>query len=297
MVKRLFLGLGIMGMLSCAGSSVWAAKALVILSKDLPAYRQVADGYTGGSADEVQRISLVDEASQAQALSLLASGRIDLLVTIGPQAAELAKARSTIPWVYTMVLDPPAGTGARSGGVMMRIDLSDQVVWLKKLFPQAKQVSVIYNPAYSLKLINRARTLAEQNQLTLLPMAVESAEEVNGALQKIKDAKIDVLWSVVDSTILQPQVISEIIAFTDKNRIPFIGLSESHVKAGALATITVDYSDLGAQCADLAVRLQRGTAAGGMETARRLVIYVNPGIQKNLGLQGWSQFPEVRPIE
>jgi putative tryptophan/tyrosine transport system substrate-binding protein len=296
MVRRFYLGLSLMGILFCVWPSAWAAKVLVLLSKDLPAYRQVADGYTGSSSYEIQRINLADDADQAQTLSLLASGKIDLLVTIGPQAAELGKERSAIPWVYTMVLDAPAAPGARSGGVMMRVDLSDQVVWLKKLFPQGRQVSVIYNPAYSLKLINRARTLAEQNQLTLLPMAVESAEEVSGALQKIRDAKIDVLWSVVDSTILQPQVISEIIEFTDKNRIPFVGLSETHVKAGALATISVDYSDLGAQCADLSVRLQRGSA-GGMEPARRLVIYVNPSVQKSLGLQAWSQFPEVRPIE
>jgi ABC-type uncharacterized transport system substrate-binding protein len=274
-----------------------AESIVVLLSKDLPAYQQVVDGYTAKAPAAFKKIILADDAQKkSQLLSEFSSSGVKLVVTIGPEATNLLKTSATLPFLYTMVLEPQTVSGVRACGVLMRAGLESQMMWIHKLFPQAKIVSVIYNPTYTSKIVNRARVVAENFQLTLMPLAIEKSEEVTSALQKISEAKIDLLWSVVDPTFMQPQVIRETIAYTAAQKIPFIGLSEYHVKAGALAAMSVDYQDLGSQCADLSKKSLNEDCSGQVESPRRVLIYVNPAMQKNLGLQAWSNFPEVIPL-
>jgi len=63
---------------------------------------------------------------------------------------------------------------------------------------------------------------------------------------------------VADSTVFSPQGLKQILLATLRNRIPFIGLSPSFVKAGALAAFSVDYQDVGRQSAEQALRILGG---------------------------------------
>jgi len=284
-------------MLQLAGGA-GAAKVAVVLSKDLPAYQTVLDGYAATAPFEVKKLTLEgDLQSGLQTLTALSAEGTDLLVTIGPEATHLAKTSAQIPFIYTMVIEPQSVSGVNAGGVLMQVDLADQMAWIRKLFPEAKRVGVIYNPASSLKSINRARIAAEQHQLSLAPIAINGPSEIGSALEKVRASKHEVLWSVVDSIVLQPSVMREIIAFTHENKIPFIGLSESQVKIGALAAITADFKDLGPQCAELSKKMVLDGYAGGVESPRKVCIYVNPAVQKSLGLQTWVSFSEVHLTE
>jgi putative ABC transport system substrate-binding protein len=63
--------------------------------------------------------------------------------------------------------------------------------------------------------------------------------------------------------------------FSFRNRMPFSGLSASWVKAGALYALDRDYEDLGAQCAEMALKVLDGKHAGSIPPARpRKVRYV-----------------------
>ena len=134
--------------------------------------------------------------------------------------------------------------------------------------------------------------------MSLVPISVESVGEVPSALSKMKEGNIEVLWSVVDKTAAQPSAIEQEIKFSLENRIPFIGLSVFHVKAGALVAFSVDYSDLGAQTAVLAKRLLAGSeAAGRVETPRKVIIYLNVETQRRLGLKNLTALPEIQAVQ
>jgi putative ABC transport system substrate-binding protein len=92
---------------------------------------------------------------------------------------------------------------------------------------------------------------------------VETPQGLPDALDNLaKDA--DVLWGVTDQTVLSPETAEPILLFSFRNRIPFAGLSTSWVKAGALYALDRDYTDLGAQCGEIALKILQGARASSL---------------------------------
>ena len=85
------------------------------------------------------------------------------------------------------------------------------------------------------------------------------------------------------------------LLFTLRNRMPFIGISEQYVKAGAFCCLSVDYKEQGESAAEMAETIFRGFDPAGMpvkrpdnlklainrKTAKRLGIKINPEVLKN----------------
>ena len=71
-------------------------------------------------------------------------------------------------------------------------------------------------------------------------------------------SNIDILWAVSDRTVFNPQARQYILLNTLRNKVPFMGLSASYVKAGALFALSLDYEDIGYQTGELASRIIAG---------------------------------------
>jgi putative ABC transport system substrate-binding protein len=91
------------------------------------------------------------------------------------------------------------------------------------------------------------------------------------------EGKVDVLWSVADSTVFTPQGLRHILLSTLRNRIPFVGLSPAFVKAGALLALSCDYQDVGSQSGEMAIRILEGESPDTIPTAvpRQVSLSVN----------------------
>jgi len=63
---------------------------------------------------------------------------------------------------------------------------------------------------------------------------------------------------VADSTVFSPKGLEHILLATLRGRIPFVGLSPSFVKAGALLALSVDYQDVGRQSGEQSLRILSG---------------------------------------
>jgi putative ABC transport system substrate-binding protein len=86
-------------------------------------------------------------------------------------------------------------------------------------------------------------------------------EEVPHAVRALKDS-IEVLWMIPDETVLTPRSSRFIIFELIKSGVPVIGLSSAYVKAGALMSLDCNYTDIGRQSAELAVRVLAGQKPG-----------------------------------
>ena len=62
--------------------------------------------------------------------------------------------------------------------------------------------------------------------------------------------------------VLNRQTAKAVLLSSFHNRIPFVGLSSAWVKAGALYALNWDYSDIGAQSGEIALRVLQGTPPG-----------------------------------
>ncbi len=57
-----------------------------------------------------------------------------------------------------------------------------------------------------------------------------------------------------------------VLSFSFRNRIPFVGLSSAWVKTGELYALDWDYSDLGRQSANTALKILNGTKPEKIKT-------------------------------
>ena len=101
------------------------------------------------------------------------------------------------------------------------------------------------------------------------------------------EGKIDLLWSVADPTVFTPQSVRYILLNTLRSRIPFIGLSPSYVRAGALLSLSCDYRDVGRQAGEQAVQVLRGSKPQQipMTYPRTVSTYLNLNTEKTLNLK------------
>jgi len=295
MLKR---SLGLLVCLCAAWPQTIQAKKLpVLISKNLPAYSEFLDGFSKASGDLAVNKMQGDAAAGTAFLNTQSES--ELVIAIGPEAVACALQNwpgKTL--VYSMVFQVPQYSG-RSRGVLMQVSIGDQLKRVRELFPKSRRIGVVYDSFYSMKSITQAREICTILGLELEALPVHSTEEIGGLLEKLKHDKIDVLWSVLDRTTLAPSVITEQIKFGLSENIPFIGQSEYHVEAGALAAFSVDFASLGKQTARVANTMLREKGAGSAapESPEDVIVYINTRTQKRLELYDFQALPNLRYLD
>jgi putative ABC transport system substrate-binding protein len=267
---------------------------VMVTSQDTGPYRLVMDGFRRHLAESRSGATLVSyslqsEESQArQALQLARRSGASPMLTIGSAATRAAlEARGEGPVIACMVVDDrEVSRAVNATGVTLEFSLETQFEWMKRFLPEGRTVGVLYNPEENEQEIAAARRVAKSLGLRLAAREVERPQALPGALASLAD-EVDLLWGVTDQMVLSPQTAEAILLFSFRNRIPFTGLSESWVRAGALYALDRDYADIGAQCGELALKVLRGARASALppQHPRKLSYAVNLRTAEHLKLE------------
>lgn len=219
----------------------------------------------------------------------------DLILTIGSIATEIiSRGIQDIPIVFAMLLNPVASglvrtmesSGFNLTGASMDISIETQFEWIKKAVPGVRRIGVLYNPKETKPVIDEALKVAQQIGIELEIEEIHSEVDLPKSLEQLC-RKIDVLWSVADSTVFSPQSSRFIILYTLQNQIPFIGLSPSYVKAGALLALSWDYEDIGKQSGEIAVKVLTGENPIDLPITRprRVSLFINYRTAEQIGIK------------
>jgi len=278
--------------------SAQAAKVAVVISRSAAPYLTAAQGLKQAARFEMEMFNMEGDAEKGrQFMSGFAPEAVSLVIAIGTEAGLAAKqADPAIPVVYSMVMEAIEFPKHKAAGVVIKIGLDDQFSRVRKMFPTRRRIGVIYTQN-SIQDIEQARAEVAKFDLSLYPIAVEKSEEVPDALSKLNHGTVDLLWMVPDKVLTSPAVVAQMIQHSLKENLPFIGLSMYHAKMGALAGFSVDFADVGSQTAVLAKKQMDEGARARVETPRKVIIYVNPKVQKQMGLDDLSAFPEVAFVQ
>jgi putative ABC transport system substrate-binding protein len=141
--------------------------------------------------------------------------------------------------------------------LLVQFPVEDQLQWLQKFLPKVQRIGILYNPEQNSHWIKEAEQAALGKNIKIVPFEVTSAKQLKAGLKYI-NRNADVLLAIPDQTVYSGKTAKEVLLFSYRNRIPFVGLSTSWVKAGALYALGVDYRDLGRQAAGLAKNLFEG---------------------------------------
>jgi len=166
------------------------------------------------------------------------------------------------------VLDPKTNNTI----ILVQFSVEVQLQWLQKFLPRVRRVGILYNPDQNSHWIKEAEKVSQGKNIEIVPFAINSAKQLKAGLKYIS-RNADVLLAIPDQTVYSGKTAKEVLLFSYRKRIPFIGLSSSWVKAGALYALGIDYRDLGRQAAELANNILTGKSVGKTSVYPEKIIY------------------------
>lgn len=207
------------------------------------------------------------EVSTCQTIAeTLVNSNNDLIFAIATPAAQaLASATSEIPIVLTAVTDPAdaglvASNEAPGGNVTGSSDLTpvkEQIALVKKLFPEAKKVGLLYcsSEANSVFQINMAKEACEAEGLEYEDLTVSSSNEIQTVVESAV-GNVDVLYSPTDNIVANNMATVSMVA--NENKLPMICGEEGMVDSGGLITYGIDYYQIGYLAGEMAAKILTG---------------------------------------
>ena len=287
-------------MLILVGASSGAARVSVMMSQRSSAHNLALESFR--EAMDRSQATIIDiydlegemETGLRCAREIRESGS-DMVLAIGTTAALAAKKElKDIPIVFCMVLNPVSSglmgkrmyPGGNITGASLDIPLEVQYKYMKLLVTDLRTIGVIYCPEETGILMKADIEVAKRMNISLIAKPIHSEREVPDALKAIL-GKIDLLWSVADSTVFGPKSTRHILLRTLRTGTPFMGLSHSFVKAGALFALSCDYADIGKQSAETAIRILNGESPGDIPVIvpRKVLLSINLRIAEHIGLR------------
>lgn len=221
------------------------------------------------------------------------SDKKDLVFAIGtPAAQSIFNATKEMPIIISAVTDPiEAGLansletpGKNVSGTLDYLPVENQLKLLKKLAPKAKKIGFIYNTSEinSEVQLNELKKVAKEYEI--ITTGVTSTNEVNNAIVNLVK-KIDVLYVPTDQLVVSSMPI--IVKHTLEAKVPIIAAEKGSVEAGALATVGIDYYQLGYEAGKMAVSVLKGEDISKMpiKMPNKTEIYVNKNSLKKLGIK------------
>ncbi|NLA58139.1 MAG: ABC transporter substrate-binding protein [Firmicutes bacterium] len=311
-MRRWTIGMGIVALLlvTMLGSSlVLAAEdkikigiTQIVEHPALDAARQgfidelAAFGYDEGRVIYDMQNAQGDFATAQAIAEKFVQGSVDLILAIAtPTAQATANVTQDIPILITAVTDPVAAglvesievPGTNVTGTSDLTPVAKQLELLKTIAPQAKRVGVLYNPgeANSLVQLDLAREAAAKLGLSLVEIPVDNSSSVYQSAQSAV-GRVDVLYVPTDNTVVS--ALESVVIVAENAKLPLIVGETDSVRRGALATISIDYYNLGRQTGRMALEiLEKGAdpAVMPIQYLEDVELVLNLGAARRMGVE------------
>jgi putative ABC transport system substrate-binding protein len=234
------------------------------------------------------------EQAQKVAKEVIALQPDAIAVQTTPYTAALQQQTRTIPIVFVNVADP-IGSGfaaslARPGGNLTGLMLFEGSVvgkWigmLKEITPRLQRVAVLHNPDITTFYPRAAEALARALAVEVVSSPVESAADIERAIQSFARTPDGGLLIPPDFTLTNHRNL--IIGLTAEHRLPAVYADRAFVTDGGLMCYSTDRIDQWRQAAAYVDRILRGDKPADLpvEAPTKYELIINLKTAKALGL-------------
>lgn len=194
------------------------------------------------------------------AKSIVAS-KPDLALGISTSSAtKLANNTTKIPVLFTAVTDPSSVGLAGRANVTGTSDMNPveaQIALLRKIVPDCKKIAFLYNPgeANSETQVKRAKAVCDEAGIKYADYTVDSASNVSAVAASING--VDAVYIPTDN-LLAANMSNVQRKLINEKKIPVIVGEAGMCDVGGLATVSIDYYQLGVQTAEMAIKILEG---------------------------------------
>lgn len=238
-----------------------------------------------------------DPGTAGMAANNFVSKKVDLICAIATPCAMTAynaTMNHTIPVIYTAVSDPvEAGLATEDGmpvgnitGTSDALAVDAQLQLIREVLPEAETIGIIYttSEANSISTIEKYKELAGNYGFEILDTGVTAMSEVALAAADIA-GKADCITNLTDNTVVS--ALQTVLEEANKQNIPVFGSEVEQVKAGCVASMGLEYFELGKQTGVMAAKVLKGEAKASelkYEVISEPSLYVNTAAAKKIGL-------------
>ncbi len=224
------------------------------------------------------------------------ANKVDLVLAIAtPAAQSIAGKTDKIPILGTAITDYVSAKLVNSdeapgGNVTGTTDMNpirEQIDLLYKLVPDAKTVGVLYtsNEDNSILQAKLAKEAIEKLGLTYMELTVSNSNEVQQATQSIVD-QCNAIYIPTDNIFASAMPV--VHGVTSVSKTPVICGESGMVGTGGLATLGINYYDLGYQTGLMAVKVLKGEAKPAtmpIESASGFDFAINGTVAEEIGIE------------
>ena len=187
----------------------------------------------------------------------------DLIFAIGTPAAQaVAAATQDIPIVGSAITDFESvglieTNDAPGGNVTGSSDMTpvaDQIALLQELLPDAQNVGILYCTAEENSRIQAELAVATCEDAGLTPneQTVSSSNEIQSVVETMV-GQVDVIYAPTDNTIAA--AMTQVASIANAAGVPTICGEVGMVEAGGLASVSINYYELGYRAGEMAVEI------------------------------------------
>lgn len=255
------------------------------------------NGYNDGENIEIDLQNAQGDQSNLSTISdRFISNNVDLVLAIATPATQAIAGKTTeIPILATAVTDYESARlvdsnvtpGGNVSGTTDMNPIKEQIDLLVKLVPEAKTVGVLYTSSEDNSILQAAiaKEAIEKLGLKYVEVTVTNSNDVQQATQSIVN-QCDAIYIPTDNVFASAMPV--VHGVTSQSKTPVICGESGMVNNGGLATLGINYYDLGYQTGLMAVKILRGEAEPAtmpIESATGFDFAINGTVAEEIGLE------------
>ena len=199
-----------------------------------------------------------------------------------------------IPVVYTAVSDPVGAglakeDGSNAGNITGSCDLlpvDEQLKMIRKMLPDAKKIGILYttSEANSVSTIKEYKKVSDKYGFEIVDTGINTLADVDMAAADLV-GKVDCICNLTDNTVVQ--ALQTVIEKANSKKIPVFGSEIEQVKSGCVASMGIDYYQLGIETGKMAAKILKGEEKASdtpFITASKAELYVNTAAADKIGM-------------
>lgn len=218
----------------------------------------------------------------------------DAMIGIATPAAQaLANASSTTPVVLGAITDPKGADLVKSNtrpgnnvtGVSDQAPLKAQLKLIQKIMPKMKTLGIIYTSSddSATAQYHKFAALCKREHVKLKAYSIANTNDLNQVAQQMV-AQVDAVYVPTDNTVAS--AMQTLVATANAKKVPVFPAVDTMVKAGGLATLSIDQYQLGVQTGKMTADILKGKspATTPIRFERHGEMTVNLKTAKKLGI-------------
>lgn len=265
-------------------------------------------GFLAGLAEEGivegQNLTVIFDNAQADTATAstiadsMVSQKVDLICGIATPSAMSAYnscMNANIPVIYSAVSDPVACALAKEDGTSVGnitgtsdfLAVTEQLDMIRKIMPEAKKIGIIYTTSEtnSVSTIEEYKKHASEYGFEIVATGINQISEVELAAKDMV-SKVDCITNLTDNTVVS--ALQTVLAAANDAKIPVFGSEVEQVKAGCVASMGLEYFELGKQTGKMAAKVLKGEAKASemkFEVISQASLYVNTAAAAKVDLK------------